>query len=955
LMLVPLAWRRWAAVPTADVRWRKGAMTAPTERATDAFVGRQVELDMLRGELDQVRAGSPRVLLIDGPAGIGKTALVDRFVQSHDDLQVLRASGEPWEALVAYGVVDQLIRGTGVSRARIFAGRERALPVDEPISVGEVLLDLLGKLDGKRPVIIVVDDAQWADLDSLRALLFALRRLVADRVFAMLTVRSEDVARLPEGLRRLAVGQTGSTLRLGPIDAGQVRALARSRGLRDFSYHTAERLQTHTQGNPLYVRALLSEVPADRWRDWHPVLPAPRGFAALVVRRLESCGQDAKQLVEAAAVLGGGAPLATAVALGQVDDTMPALEEAIVVGLLQYRDEPGMWDLAFPHPLVQAAVYGQINPLQRARLHERAAGLLEDEGAILRHRVAAAGTADPRLAEDLEAFGRREAHRGAWASAASALVEASRLSPVRTQREARLLQAVDAMVGAGDLGQASTYAREIMGFPAGALRDTALGYLAVVRGRSSEAENLLYRAWQRVDATIESSVAATIAQRLALHAVGRLNGADVVQWAGRAVELTAPGESGRAEAQAVLGLGVAWQGRLAEGLAVHREALAEIEAPDESSLPPRIRMAHGWLLLVDGDIVGARADLMETAPAALARGSVRIALWAYAWLAITDYAIGSWDEAVLNAERAVALLGESGHAWLRPLVRWAAAVVPAARGDWPTADEHVRLGVAQTGDYELMIIGAALARAHVAAARGDVDAVLRSLAPLVEMQSNEVIDEPGFWPWRDLYGDALVNAGLLDEADAFLAPREALASERGRNVEVARLARVRGRLESARGNTTEAEVGFQLGLSQLGQRPLPFERALIELAYGQDLRRHGKRRAAAVLLQAAADRFATLEARPYLERCERELIACGLAPAERRTFDSTRLTPQELAVARLVADGLSNRQVAAELFVSIKTVQFHLTHIYSKLRISSRAELAARLRDDGTDTKDHPA
>jgi DNA-binding CsgD family transcriptional regulator len=282
-------------------------------------------------------------------------------------------------------------------------------------------------------------------------------------------------------------------------------------------------------------------------------------------------------------------------------------------------------------------------------------------------------------------------------------------------------------------------------------------------------------------------------------------------------------------------------------------------------------------------------------------------------------------------------------------------VVPAARGDWRSAEEHVRLAVAQSGDYELMTMGSALARAHFAVARGDNDSVLRTLEPLRTIEPREAVDEPGFWPWRDLYGDALVNAGLLDEADTFLAPREALAEQRGRRVEIAKLTRVRGRLESARGNAKHAEAAFQHGLERLGQLPLPFERALLELAHGQTLRRNGKRRAAAVQLQAAADRFATLEAQPYLDRCERELIACGLTATERRTFDPSRLTAQELAVARLVADGLSNRAVAAELFVSIKTVQFHLTHIYSKLGLSSRAELAARLRDDGTDVNSHPS
>jgi DNA-binding CsgD family transcriptional regulator len=921
----------------------------------DVFVGRDAELEILRAKLEHVRAGSPQVVLIEGPAGIGKTALVDRFLKSQEDLHLLRANGEPWEALIPYGVVDQLTRGAGVSRARILAGRERALPLDEPISVGGIILEVLDELNDKRPVVMAIDDAQWADLDSLRALLFVLRRLAAEPVLTVLTVRSEDLGRLPEGLRRLAAGETGTTIEVGALDARQVRALAISLGLRDFPYLSAQRLHAHTRGNPLYVRTLLSEVPPDRWRDWQPVLPAPRAFAALVARRLESCDAPTRRLVEAAAVLGGTTSLATATALAEVDEPMSALEEATLVDLLRYRDVPGDRDVTFPHPLVQAAVYGQIDSLRRARLHARAAELVDDAGAALRHRVMAARTPDPQLAAELEAFGRREANAGAWASAASALVDASRLSPNRTLRESRLLQAVDAMVGAGDLAQAASFAREIMGFPAGAMRDAALGYLAVVRGRASEAENLLHRAWERVDLDTERDVAATIAQRLALHAVGRLNGAEVVRWARRAIELATPGEPVRAEAQAVLGLGLAWQGRLADGLAVHENALAEIEAPDDSALPPRIRMAHGWLRMADGDVLGARAELMETAPAALGRGTVRIALWAYVWLAIADHAVGSWDESVLNAERAVALLGDSGHAWLRPLVRWAATVVPAARGDWQTAEEHVRLAVAQTSDYELMIMGAALARAHVAAARGDADGVLRGLAPLLEVVSTEAIDEPGFWPWRDLYGDAMVSVGQLDEADAFLGPREALARDRGRTVEMARLARVRGRLESARGHATEAEEIFGHALDLLRQVPLPFERALIELAYGQTLRRHGKRRLAAAHLQAATDGFASLEAKPYLERGERELVACGLAPADRRTFDPTRLTAQELAVARLVAEGLSNRQVAAELFVSIKTVQFHLTRIYSKLGVSSRSELAARMHENGQESNGHPA
>jgi DNA-binding CsgD family transcriptional regulator len=245
-----------------------------------------------------------------------------------------------------------------------------------------------------------------------------------------------------------------------------------------------------------------------------------------------------------------------------------------------------------------------------------------------------------------------------------------------------------------------------------------------------------------------------------------------------------------------------------------------------------------------------------------------------------------------------------------------------------------------------MIVAASLARAQLAAAHQDPEAVLRALEPVEVIEPREGIDEPGFWPWQDLYADALVSTGQLTEAAAFLVQHEELAAARGRRSSIAMLARVRGRLEAAAGRSDAAEAAFQRAHAEIEELPLPFPRALIELAHGQALRRQGQRRAAADQLQSAHDRFAELRAEPYLERCERELQACGLAPAKRQGFDPSALTAQELAVARLVTAGMSNRQVAAELFVSIKTVQFHLTHIYSKLRLGSRTELAASLRDD---------
>jgi len=911
-----------------------------------AFVGRSSELAGLRSVLERVRSGHPQTVLIEAPAGGGKTALVEQFLRGEDGFLVLRSSGEQWESLLPYGVVEQVMRAAGTSTTRVMSSRLRALPVEEPISVGSTLLELFEELEEKSVVVLVIEDAHWSDIDSLRALLFALRRLVSERVLTLLTVREEDELRLPEGLRRLADGVSGTTLRVGPLAPPQIQALAAELGVQEFSARIAARLHEHTRGNPLYVRALLDEVPPGRWRTWEPELPAPRAFAEQVAQRLDACGPDARRLVEAASVLGVTASLSSVGSVARLTNSLAALDEAMAVGLLRACDEPRLGDVGFPHPLVRAAVYERLAPGRRAGLHLAAAEAAEDGGEALRHKVAAAQPPDEQLAGELSSYAERQAAAGAWGGAASAFLQASRLTGVPERREQFVLRALDAMIGSGDLVQASVFADDVAGMGSGPLRDAALGYLAVLRGQPTMAEGLLQSAWTRSDPLPDARLAAVVAQRRALHSVGRLYGSQIVDWTSRALELCPPDEPVRVEAEALLGLGLGWSGRVPAGLETYEKFSSGYADAGEAASQERLQMPLGWLRLVADDVEGARSVLADTAPGQLRRGSVRIAVWAYVWLSRSEFLLGSWDRAATAAERAVALLEESGHEWLRPLARWAAGAVPAARGEWAAAEEHARLGAAHPGDYELMIVAGSLARAQVAAAAQDSEAVLRALQPVVAIEPREGIDEPGFWPWQDLYADALVSTGQLTEAAAFLDPHEQLAAARGRRSCAAMLARVRGRLEAADGRPDAAEAAFQRAHAEIEGLPLPFHRALIGLAHGQLLRRLGQRRAAAEQLQSAHDRFAELRAEPYLERCERELQACGLAPAKRQNFDPSALTAQELAVARLVAGGLSNRQVAAELFVSVKTVQFHLTHIYSKLRLSSRTELAAFLRDD---------
>ena len=263
--------------------------------STTPFVGRTAELDLLRAELALVRAGTPRTVVIEGDAGIGKTMLIERLLaaeaesQSESGLTVLRATGEPLEAFVDYGVVDQLMRMAGVSVARLHVGRERSVPADEPVGVGAWLLETVTDLARSAPVAVVVDDVHWADMDSLRALLFAARRLVGERVLVLLGQRAEDAPRLPDGLRRLAAGRTGRTMALGALPADDILRLATALGVRGFSGRAAQRLHDHTGGNALYVTSMLTELPERRWRASDLALPPPRAFAAQVHRRLDAC------------------------------------------------------------------------------------------------------------------------------------------------------------------------------------------------------------------------------------------------------------------------------------------------------------------------------------------------------------------------------------------------------------------------------------------------------------------------------------------------------------------------------------------------------------------------------------------------------------------------------------------------------------------------------------------
>ncbi|WP_217553477.1 LuxR family transcriptional regulator [Streptomyces sp. GbtcB6] len=905
------------------------------------LVGRDAEVAALTGAVRRAHAGRAGLVLVEGPAGIGKTALVAAVTAGPaPGVAVLSVTGVPWESDVPLGVAAQLL-GAGPGGSSV-------------PETARLLHRQWAARQEREPLVVVVDDAHWADVESLRAMRSAVRRMSAERVLVVLVAR-DDPHELYEVRSRhtelpLPVLATlefldacrDDAVRPGPLTPEDVRVLAERAAGRALDLPAARHLCRHTRGNPRHITQLLRELPTETWQDWRPELPAPARYAARIRHRLARCTAPARELVEACAVLGPEAALAEAAALVRLAAPMPAADEAVAAGLLTAALEPGRAQLSFTHPLVRAAVLDGIALTRRTELHRRAAGIAGDEGRSLAHQVAAAVTADDALADALDRYAAGRASAGEWSAVADALIRAGRLSTERSVRQQRLLRAVDAMVGAGDVPQATAFAGELESFPADTLRDAVLGYLAIMRGRPAEAEAFLTQAWQRSDPERDPDLTATICQRMVLHALGRWDGRDMVAWARRAIRLARPGDPSGIESEAVLGLGLAAMGCAEEALAMYEAAAARLPG---GAQPQRFQVGRGWVDLALDAPEAARPLLEAAVPTGFRMGSTRISLWAQGWLARTHFALGAWPEALETVRRAAAHLAEARIELVRPLVHWTGAQIHALRGDWEAADRHVREAAAGLHDYEVMLVPACMARAQVAEARGDYERVVEALSPVVQLTARESVDEPGFWPWADVYANALVMTGRLDEADAFLPGHEEPAARRGRRSALARLGLARARLTAARGDIDTSRKEFEQALTQVEHLPLPYDRARVNFAFGQTLRRAGKRREADTVLRNARDAYAMLGARTYVERCDRELQAGGLH-ITRLAPGMAHLTAQEQAVARLVAAGATNQQTALELFISVKTVQYHLTHVYSKLGIRSRSELAARFRED---------
>jgi predicted ATPase len=489
-------------------------------RSARVFVGRLPELALLRAALAAARGGEPQVVLIQGEAGIGKSSLVSEFLDGQRGVPVVAASGEEAEAFLPYGVVQQLTAGAAAVSAGALAGLELLLRgpcVDaDPLRVGVELLALLSSVQECEPVAVVLEDLQWIDLASARALLFACRRLGADRVLVVFTCRPGGMSQLGEGWERFVSGDRRcARLMLTGLGVDEVGMLCQALGRAGLSDRTLRRLGQYTGGNPLLARALLAELTDDTLNDPGWLVRAPRSLAEVIQLRLAALSPAARDVVATAAVLGEHSTLVDVAAVAGTTAAAAALGEAERAGILLEEQTPSGWRVSFPHLLVRQAVYGDLGAQRRRALHLRAAAMVRGENSLA-HRAAAAAGADRELASDLDQAAGQAAAAGKLRLAARYLQQAASVSQAGPERDERVLSPFELLVRAADVAQAETVRPVVELLPVSARRDAALGQLALLAARPVDARTLLQTAWDAHDPVAEASAGAEAAVGLGM-------------------------------------------------------------------------------------------------------------------------------------------------------------------------------------------------------------------------------------------------------------------------------------------------------------------------------------------------------------------------------------------------------------------------------------------------------
>ncbi|HTU28882.1 MAG TPA: AAA family ATPase [Solirubrobacteraceae bacterium] len=894
------------------------------------LLGRDHERRRVHGALERARDGASDVLAVVGEPGIGKTSLLEDAAANADGMRVLQARGIESEARIPFASLFELLRPALGELGRIPAPQARALEgalalrateAQERFAVGAATLSLLAAHAEQGPVLVLVDDAHWLDGSSAQALLFAIRRLIADPIAVLLGVRQDEPSLLD--------GADLETLRLGGLSSEDAEAL-----LPGLAPETTRRLHGATGGNPLALLELAGE-PDTLAPEGAPVLVSARISGAFARRAGSLTGPQRRMLLLAAASDSGDLALLERAAsrLGIESAALVAAEQAGVISLATGTVE-------FRHPLARSAVYAAAGAQERRDVHRALAGALPDRDVDRRawHLATAASGIDDGAAAALEQAGERARGRSAYAPASVAFERAARLASDASKRGRLLRLAAESSWHAGLGDRALSLleeARAVTDDEAALLDlDELVGRITIRRGPVMRGHEILAAVAEKVDPVRAVELRAEAAT--ACFYAGEP--AEGVSLAERAWREQPEHASRRTRFLASAAVGMAWVvgGDAAAG---EREVGTAVQLAEESKELREDLQLLPWLaalpLFLRDATVGRElgVDALDGVRERAAIGALPFVL---NLVAIDRATTDRWDLAGMTYREAIGLARESDQLTDLVFALSGLARLLARRG---AEDECRALGA------EALVLcrrlGARLhevwvyeAFAMLELGAGAAGRALEELERQRHVLQECGLTDPDISPLPELV-DALLRLGRREEAEQCAAEFSAIAATRG-SWSLARAVRAEGLVAQETGDAAER---FERALEHHVKTPDVFETARTRLVYGERLRRAGSRVRAREQLRAAADAFERLGARPWADRARAELEATG--ETVRRGDPSTRdeLTPQELQIALLLAEGRTTREAAAALFLSPKTIEYHLRHVYLKLDIHSRDEL----------------
>ncbi|PWW24265.1 regulatory LuxR family protein [Geodermatophilus normandii] len=893
------------------------------------LAGREAERAAIAALLDAAGSARGGALVVRGVAGSGKSTLLADAVGSAAGMTVVRTQGVESESPLAFAALQRLLRPLRARLPALPAPQRTALraALGEAAGDGDRFLAFLGVLSlladaaEESPVLVVVDDAHWLDDASAAALLFAARRLQAERVALLFAARDGDVHDLDAG--------DLPTVVLGGVGGEDADTLL---GAREIDPAVRDHLVTATGGNPLALVELAGVLTGDQLAGRAP-LPAPlpltggveRGFLDRC-RRLTAAAQ--RFLLVAAA--DDTSRLPVVVDAARHLDAGDALDEVERAGLVRVEGT----GLSLHHPLVRSAVYRAATSAQRRAVHRALADVLAaDLDRRAWHLAAAADRPDEAVVAALDAVAERAAARGGHEAAAAAWARAAELTSGSEARGRRLyLAASAAWSGAHPWRAAALATAAGAGVTDPPLRAQLLalqGQIEWTTGSLDDGYDLVLQAAQAasgVDPALARQLA-VVASTLAVFGARSPRAVDP----GALMPVPAPDAPARVRAAAALlrGFLAAARRDWTAAAGSFREAFA---LTGTEFVPDHVQRNLGIAALVIGDDERGLRLHERLLTAARRAGALDLVEYALTRGAQFQIAVGAWAEATSAATEALRLAAGTGRAGMTALPTAQLALLSARRGD-DAAERQVAEAAAirqahQGGVTDTVVVDLLHWARGVRAGRQSATA-LHHLVQITEPTIRRLAAIDCL--------EVAVQAGRDDVARAWVEELAAFAAGTGAPAAVA--VAEHGRALLAEGPAAEEHLRRAL-TAHAGSLRLP-DRARTELALGEFLRRARRRVDAREHLRAALGLFDDLGAVSYAARAAAELRASGETARRRDVSTATDLSPQERQVTVLVRQGLPTRDVAAQLFLSPRTVEFHLRNVFAKLGVSSRAELAA--------------